>query len=138
MAPKLEEVMESSLYVSNLERAVAFYKDVLGLRVSNDEYFADGRGAAFLVGPTVLLIFQAAVTLKGGMLPAHGTSGAGHVAFRVAPRELAAWRKHLVACGVEIEKEFSFSGQPPSIYFRDPDGNSLEFAVASIWPFEKS
>ena len=129
--------MESSLYVSDLERAVAFYRDVLGLRVANDEYFEEGRSAAFLVGPTVLLIFRAEVTRKGGMLPAHGASGEGHVALRVAPDELPAWRKHLFDHGVKIEKEFSFSAQPPSIYFRDPDGNLLELAVSTIWPFQK-
>ena len=135
MPPALHAVMESSLYVSDLERAVSFYRDVLGLRIATDGYFADDRGAAFLVGPTVLLIFRAEVTRKGGILPPHGASGQGHVAFGVEADELPAWRKHLVERGVEIEREFSFSGQPPSIYFRDPDGNLLELAVASIWPF---
>ena len=133
--PRLEAVMETSLYVTDLDRAVEFYRDVLGLRVANDEYFEEGRGAAFLVGPTVLLIFRAEATLKGGRLPPHGTTGPGHVAFRVAADELPVWRKHLIEHDVKIEQEFSFSGQPPSIYFRDPDGNVLELAVATIWPF---
>jgi len=40
--------------------------------------------------------------------------------------------------GVSIEKEFTFGNHPPSIYFRDPDGNSLELAVASIWALRDS
>jgi catechol 2,3-dioxygenase-like lactoylglutathione lyase family enzyme len=134
----LRAILESSLYVTDLDRAVAFYRDVLGLRTVNDEYFTNQRGAAFLVGPTVLLLFRAEETRKPGMLPSHGASGPGHVAFCVEPDELPAWRKRLTEQGVKIEKEFSFDSQPPSIYFRDPDGNVLELAVASSWPFPKS
>jgi catechol 2,3-dioxygenase-like lactoylglutathione lyase family enzyme len=133
--PRLDAILETSLYVTDLDRAVAFYRDILGLRLINDEYFSDNRGAAFQVGsgPSVLLIFRADVTQKPGTLPAHGTSGAGHAAFRVAAAELTAWREHLRNRGVAIEKEFAFGDNPPSIYFRDPDGNSLELAVAEIW-----
>jgi catechol 2,3-dioxygenase-like lactoylglutathione lyase family enzyme len=133
--PRLQAVLETSLYVTDLERAVAFYQGVLGLRLINDEYFAEGRGAAFQVGsgPSVLLLFRAEVTRKGGALPSHGAAGAGHVAFRVDPDEFPAWRTRLREHGVPIEKEFAFGASPPSVYFRDPDGNSLELAVSSIW-----
>ncbi len=56
------------------------------------------------------------------------------MAFRVSPDDLQVWRAHLQNHGVAIEKEFSFAGQPPSIYFRDLDGNVLELAVPEIWP----
>ncbi len=132
-------VLETSLYVSDLERAVAFYESVLGLRRIENGYFAGGRGAALQVGagPSVLLLFRAEITRKGGELPPHGTVGSGHVAFRVDPEDLPEWRKRLRDCGVTIEKEFAFEGQPPSVYFRDPDGNSLELAVSSIWGLSK-
>lgn len=134
-----EAVLETSLYVKDLDRAVAFYEGVLGLRKIDDGYFAGGRGAALQVGagPSVLLLFRADLMRAGGELPAHGTTGAGHVAFRVEPEELAAWRKRLQEHGVEIEKEFAFSNHPASIYFRDPDGNSLELAVAAIWHLKR-
>jgi catechol 2,3-dioxygenase-like lactoylglutathione lyase family enzyme len=135
MAFSPKAVLETSLYVDDLDRAVAFYEGVLGLRKVDDGYFAGGRGAALQVGagPSVLLLFRAEITRAGGELPAHGTSGAGHVAFRVEPEELADWRKRLQERGVEIEKEFGFGDHPASIYFRDPDGNSLELAVSAIW-----
>ena len=44
--------------------------------------------------------------------------------------------QRLRARGVEIEQEFAFGNNPPSIYFRDPDGNVLELAVAGIWALE--
>jgi catechol 2,3-dioxygenase-like lactoylglutathione lyase family enzyme len=137
---KLQGVLETSLYVTDLDRAIRFYRDVLGLREIPDAHFAGGRGAALQVGtgPSVLLLFCARITLQGGDLPAHGTVGGGHAAFRVDASEMPAWRKRLAEHGVEIEKEVAFGVNPPSIYFRDPDGNSLELAVASIWALEKS
>jgi catechol 2,3-dioxygenase-like lactoylglutathione lyase family enzyme len=134
--PPPHSILETSLYVSDLDRAVAFYRDVLGLRLMVE--FENHRGAAFQVGsgPCVLLLFRAEETRKGGVFPPHGTTGAGHAAFRVEAGALAGWRERLAAHDVAIEKELSFGWQPPSIYFRDPDGNSLELAVSAIWPFE--
>lgn len=133
-------MLETSLYVTDLERARQFYREVLGLREIPDAVFPGGRGAALQVGtgPSVLLLFCAQITLRGGDLPAHGTVGGGHVAFRVEASELPAWRARLAARGVEIEKEAAFGANAPSIYFRDPDGNSLELAVDGIWHLEKS
>lgn len=133
-------VLETSLYVTDVDRALSFYKEVLGLREIPDTHFANGRGAALQVGsgPSVLLLFCAEVTSIEGPIPAHGAIGAGHAAFRVEPGELPAWRERLSEHGVPIEREFAFGDNPPSIYFRDPDGNSLEFAVSSIWNLELS
>lgn len=132
-------MLETSLYVSDLDRALSFYQNVLGLRQIPDAYFAGGRGAALQVGsgPSVLLLFRADITRQDGALPAHGTTGAGHVAFRVESREFPVWRQRLLAHGVAIEREFAFGENPPSIYFRDPDGNSLELAVSGIWSLER-
>lgn len=138
MALQPHGVLETSLYVTDLNRAVGFYRRVLGLRLIADQYFPGGRGAALQVGngPSVLLLFVAEITKKPGDLPMHGTTGAGHAAFRIETTEMAAWRERLRECGVPIEKEFAFGNNPPSIYFRDPDGNSLELAVATIWALE--
>jgi catechol 2,3-dioxygenase-like lactoylglutathione lyase family enzyme len=131
-------VLETSLYISDLGRAVKFYREVLGLRLIEDKYFEGGRGAALQVGsgPSVLLLFRAELTLQGGMLLPHGTTGEGHVAFRIEAEEIPAWRERLRDHGVAIEQEFAFGDNPPSIYFRDPDGNVLELAVAKIWALE--
>lgn len=133
LSPKA--VLETSLYVNDLDRAVAFYEGVLGLRRIEDGYFAGGRGAALQVGDgaSVLLLFRAEITRAGGELPAHGATGPGHVAFRVEAEELSRWRQRLRDKGVPIEKEFAFGDHPPSLYLRDPDGNSLELAVSDIW-----
>jgi catechol 2,3-dioxygenase-like lactoylglutathione lyase family enzyme len=138
MKARVEAVLETSLYVTDLDRAIAFYKDVLGLRMMPDSYFAGGRGAALQAGsgPSVLLLFRAELTLDSEHVPPHGATGPGHVAFRVLRDELPAWRERLREHGVAIEREVAFGDHPPSIYFRDPDGNSLELAVAQIWPLD--
>jgi catechol 2,3-dioxygenase-like lactoylglutathione lyase family enzyme len=138
MALSPKAILESSLYVSDLPRAIAFYQDVLGLRKMDD--FPGGRGAAFQVGsgPSVLLLFRADMTLQGGTFPSHGTTGAGHVAFVVGADEMDAWRTRLREHGVPIERELTFRDSPPSLYFRDPDDNSIELAVATIWPFSST
>jgi len=130
--PRLRAVLESSLYVQDLARAVAFYRDVLGLRLIRE--FENQRGVAFRIGESILLLFDPAQTVGPYELPEHAGSGEGHVAFHVAAEDLPAWLAHLQKHGVPIEKEFSFGGHPPSIYFRDPDRNLLELAVAAIWP----
>jgi catechol 2,3-dioxygenase-like lactoylglutathione lyase family enzyme len=134
----LHGVLETSLYISDLDRAVKFYREVLGLRLIEDKYFVGGRGAALQVGtgPSVLLLFRAELTLQGGMLLPHGTTGAGHVAFRIEASEIPSWRERLRAHNVPIEQEFAFGDNPPSIYFLDPDGNVLELAVETIWALE--
>lgn len=139
MKPRVEAVLETSLYVTDLDRAIAFYETVLGLHLLPDSYFDGGRGTAMQVGsgPSVLLLFRAELTRHSEHVPSHGSTGPGHVAFRVAAVELPGWREQLRQHGVAIEREVTFGDNPPSIYFRDPDGNSLELAVADIWPLQR-
>ena len=132
MPPKLTGVLETALYVKDLDRAVAWYRDVLGLRLLTE--FEEKRGAAFRIGASILLLFDPVKCAAPHILPSHSAQGEGHMAFLVEPAELPRCRAHLMEHGVAIEKEFSFGGAPPSIYFRDLDGNLLEFAVAAIWP----
>ena len=131
MEPRLTFVLETSLYVSDLRRAIAFYTEKLGLRVITE--FPDGVGAALEAGPSVLLLFRPGESRKGNVLPPHGADGQGHVAFRVEPHEIDLWRARLRELEIPIEQEFTFGDNPPSLYFRDPDGNLLEIAVDRIW-----
>lgn len=128
----LHSVLETSLYVSDMDRAVKFYREVLGLRLIGE--FENKRGVAFRIGESILLLFDPEQTAGPDVLPSHRGSGEGHVAFRVTAEDLPRWREHLRSHGVAIEQEFSFGSQPPSIYFRDPDRNLLELAVPEIWP----
>lgn len=99
---EIEAVIETGIYVDDLERTEAFYRDVLGLTVIGKE---PDRHVFFRVGQwNVLLAFNATATLKGDMLPAHGAKGPGHFALGIAVADFDAWRDRLLAHGVVIEK----------------------------------
>jgi catechol 2,3-dioxygenase-like lactoylglutathione lyase family enzyme len=86
----------------------------------------------------MLLVFNPAVTLSGQEeTPPHGVKGDGHLAFAVTEPELTGWRKRLGEFKVEIEKEMTWPSGGKSIYFRDPAGNSLEFATSKIWGIQE-
>ena len=69
----------------------------------------------------------------GGIVPPHGASGVQHVAFAIAAETLNAWRAHLVHQGVSIESEVQWERGGVSLYVRDPDGHSIEFATPGLW-----
>ena len=126
----LEQVLETSLYVDDLGRAEAFYRDVLGLRILGKE---PGRHVFFQVGNGVLLVFNAAETIRGQNLPAHGAHGPGHVAFAIGREALEEWRQRLERQGVAVEKEAGWPRGGRSLYFRDPAGNLLELVTPGCW-----
>lgn len=131
MPPVLRGLLEAALYVTDLRRAIAFYRSVLCLKLLGE--FDAERGAAFAVGDSVLLLFRVEDTQRGGDLPPHGAVGAGHVAFAISAGDRLDWKLWLIESGVAIEAERQFGRQPASLYFRDPDGNLLELAVPEIW-----
>jgi catechol 2,3-dioxygenase-like lactoylglutathione lyase family enzyme len=135
MRPVLTGVLETALYVADMDRAVAFYERVFGF----PKLVADGRICAFeVVGRQVLLLFKQGasvnrVTTAGGVLPGHDGSGTTHFAFAIPAAELQRWRDWLAECGVEIESELRWERGGTSLYFRDPDGHLVELATPGVW-----
>jgi catechol 2,3-dioxygenase-like lactoylglutathione lyase family enzyme len=129
-------ILESALYVDDLDATEHFYREVLGLSVIAK---VPGRHVFFRCGDGVLLLFVAEATrvppAPGARLPVppHGTTGEGHLCFAATAAEIDAWRKRLGEAGVAIESEVEWPKGGRSIYFRDPSGNSLEFAEPRIW-----
>ncbi|HET6239094.1 MAG TPA: VOC family protein [Acetobacteraceae bacterium] len=134
--PRLGGVLETSLYVAELDRAREFYRRVFGLEV----FFQDGRMCALGVAPgQVLLLFRHGTTdapapVPGGFIPPHGASGAAHLCFAIPLGELAAWEAHLHRLGIGVESRVTWRRGGTSLYFRDPDGHSLEVATPGLWP----
>jgi catechol 2,3-dioxygenase-like lactoylglutathione lyase family enzyme len=124
-------VVETGVYADDLDRAEAFYRDVLGLEVMGRER---GHHVFFGVGQaSMLLVFKADATLKGDLLPAHGARGPGHFALGIRADDLSAWRARLAAHGVEVEKEVEWPRGGRSLYFRDPAGNAVELVTPGLW-----
>lgn len=124
-------VLETCLYVDNLDAAEPYYQTVLGL-----ELYAKvpGRHVFFRCGDGMFLLFDPRTTSQpSGAFPTHGSYGPGHAAFAVTPRDLPAWREQLRQHGVAIEREVTWPNGGQSIYFRDPAGNILELATPSLW-----
>lgn len=129
-------ILETILYVGDLDAAEAFYSGVLGLAVYSRQ---PGRQVFYRCGGQMLLLFDPAETVKPPPadarlpVPPHGARGEGHVCFAASAAEIDGWRAHLEAKGVAIEADFVWPGGGRSIYFRDPAGNCLEFAEPKIW-----
>jgi catechol 2,3-dioxygenase-like lactoylglutathione lyase family enzyme len=129
-SPGIAGILETVLYVADLDRAERFYAEVMSLRQIGKE---PGRHVFFRVGTGVLLLFRADRTRKAGTLPAHGAHGEIHLCLRIGSDAYATWLDRIKACGISIEREMAWPNGR-SFYFRDPDGNLLELADADIWP----
>jgi catechol 2,3-dioxygenase-like lactoylglutathione lyase family enzyme len=133
--PRLERVLETALYVEDLERAAWFYEHVLELPVLS----GDGRFRAYDIGgQSVLLVFLRGATLEtvhlqGGTIPPHDGSGRIHVAFAVAASALPDWEARLAEHAIAVEGRTTWPRGGHSIYVRDPDGHLVEFATPGIW-----
>ncbi len=137
MPPPIDGILESILYVDDLPRAVAFYRDELGLTPMTGD---PARFQTFSVaGRQVLILFKRGATLQptpvtGGVIPPHDGSGPHHIGFAVTPAAYEQWRSRLAARGIPIESETTWERGGRSLYFRDPDRHLLELITPGIWP----
>ncbi len=133
--PKVAGVLETSLYVDDVETSADFYRRVFQFGTLT----ADDRLVALSVDARqVLLLFRKGATsepqaTRGGTIPGHDGQGHLHLAFAIAKDERDPWRKWLQACGVAIESEVSWLAGGHSLYFRDPDHNLVELLTSGTW-----
>lgn len=125
-------VAEAVLYVDDLERATRFYADVLGLPVT--AAFNDARFLQTGPASTVILFNAEGIRTRQSVIPRHGAVGEGHLALAIPGDQFEAWRARLLAHGVAIEHEQTWSQGTRSLYFRDPDHNSLELIENHHYP----
>ena len=133
--PSLTGVIETALYVDDLDRAARFYEDLLNLtRIEGDHRFL----AYSVARRNVLLLFKRGASncvtkMPGGTIGPHDGSGPLHVAFSVPAEELTEWEKILAAHDMPIESRIQWPRGGTSIYFRDPDQNLVELATPGLW-----
>ena len=110
------------LRVADLDRALGFYRDVLGFEIK-----ARLPGAAFLAAGDYhhhigLNTWQS----RGGSPPRPGTTGLYHCAIRYPTRRaLADALRRLSAAGIRLDGA-SDHGVSEALYLHDPDGNGVE------------
>ena len=118
------------LRVRDLDRAEAFYRDLLGCEVARRR---DDLGLRHLRAGASMIDLVAV----DGKLGSRGGSAAGgegrnldHLCLRIEPFHEGAIVAHLAAHGLAphgpVANNFGAEGDGPSLYFDDPDGNSIE------------
>ena len=125
---RVDGLFETHLTVADLDRSVAFYRDVVGLQVALE---VPERGAVFLWigGPGTAMLGLWTV----GSAPLNMVL---HIAFAASLAEVLAAPVRLSEHGVTPRSFFGDPATEPSaigwmpaaaVYFLDPDGNRLEF-----------
>ena len=122
------------LKVADLDRALAFYRDVLGfelvVRMGDHAAFLSAGGYHHHIG---LNTWESA----GGSPPPPGHTGLYHVAFLYPTRRtLAEALRRVLAAGIPLDGA-SDHGVSEALYLRDPDGNGVELYCdrpESAWP----
>jgi catechol 2,3-dioxygenase len=122
------------LKVADLDRAIGFYRDVLGFelmqRMGNQAAFLSAGGYHHHIG---LNTWESA----GGSPPSPGTTGLFHFAIRYPTRAaLADALRRLLNANVRIDGA-SDHGVSEAIYLRDPDQNGIEIyhdRPSEEWP----
>ena len=122
------------LKVADLERALGFWRDLLGFELTQ-RY---GAQAAFLsAGGYHHHVALNTWESRGGRAPAPGATGLYHVAILYPTRAaLADALRRLVDAGWPLDGA-SDHGVSEALYLRDPDGNGVELAwdrPPELWP----
>ena len=123
--PKVNSLGHIGVHVRDVERSVAFYRDILGLRVSD----RSPRGGVFMTA-------QDRAVEHHELLLAPGRNDDGNlqilqqISFRCTTlKDVKDFYQSFVDHNVPIQRVVSH-GNTVSVYARDPDGNSVEV----YWP----
>jgi catechol 2,3-dioxygenase-like lactoylglutathione lyase family enzyme len=133
--PKVNRILETALYVADLDRSQAFYERVFGFEVM----LRDHRMCALAVpGRQALLLFKLGGSVKPsetpyGTIPSHDGQGPQHLCFSIDQADFDTWQGHLAGVGVAIESRLAWATGGSSLYFRDPDDHSIEVGTPGLW-----
>jgi len=133
--PTVEGILESTIYVDDVAKSVAFYSKVFGFSV----LFEVERGCAMSVSDRqVFLIFKKGMSVDGmntprGRIPGHDGDGNLHFAFAIDKGDLPGWRAWLGENNIDIESTVQWELGGKSVYFRDPDNHCVELATRGTW-----
>jgi glyoxylase I family protein len=127
--PSISSIHHISVTVTDIERSVPWYCDVLGLEKLMEEQHPDGGGYAIVLGKPdwSMCVGLHVHDANEAERFAESRTGLDHVGFLVSSHaELEAWESRLTELGVEhspINDEMEGFGV---LVFRDPDNIQLE------------
>lgn len=115
--------------VNDLENMIAFYRDVLGCKLERGP--GEGGLAQLRAGHSLVDLVDANGPLgqQGDDMPNHAAPNMDHVCFQLQPWGADAIKAHLEQHGIETGKvapRYGATGIGPSMYLRDPEGNTVE------------
>lgn len=134
--PPLTGILETCIYVEDVERSREFYGRIFGFKSMLE---GESRICPLDVAPgQVLILFKRGGTptdipVGGGYIPAHDGEGRQHFAFAIPPGALEDWKTFLAEHDVQVQSEVNWPQGGRSIYFRDPDGLVVELATPGLW-----
>lgn len=126
---RIREIDHIVLRVTDLAAMKRFYCEALGCTVEREQpaigllQLRAGRSLLDLVP------VDGKLGRAGGAAPGREGRNVDHFCFRVEPFDVAAIHSALKVHGVEpgpVEQRFGAEGEGPSIYFTDPEGNTVE------------
>ena len=116
------------LRVRDLDAALGFYRDALGLPIERqlDIGLTQLRAGAALID---LVPVDSTLGRTGGAAAGAGGRNMDHFALSLARFDADALRRHLDAHGIAygaVAERYGATGTGPSLYITDPDGNTVE------------
>jgi catechol 2,3-dioxygenase-like lactoylglutathione lyase family enzyme len=129
MRVQIEALDHVVLRVADLERSTAFYRDVLGCAV--EKWQAELGLLQLRAGSALidLVTLDGPIGRDGGAAAGPEGRNLDHFCLRLARFDEVELRAHLAAHGVQAgptADRYGAEGSGPSIYIRDPDGNTVE------------
>ena len=117
--------------VSDLEKSLKFYTEVLGLKITEREHQKPGTEYFLDCGPSLVGLIQGDKDGQKHLLQDAGLGG-NHFSFRVRTQDFDRIVEEVKARGIPVTF-FKKREKSWSLYFLDPDGNKLEMTA---WPQE--
>ena len=125
----VQQIDHVVIRVVDFDNMVAWYRDVLGCELERGP--GDYRLAQLRAGGSLIDLVDANGPFgkKGGTLPDSNAQNMDHVCFQVDPWDTetiqAQLQTHNIEFG-EVGERYGATGVGPSIYLKDPEGNSIE------------
>ncbi len=135
----LKKIDHVVLRIRDLDRSLAFYCDVIGCTIEKRQEaigLIQVRAGASLID---LVPLDRPLGKMGGAPPAQEGRNVDHFALQVAPFDENAIRAHLAQHGIEVIESgmrYGAEGTGPSVYMKDPDGNTVELKGPAVSPPE--